>query len=757
MAQLRAKQIRLPAAGHLLIGGTDGNGTTLARGADNTVLKVVAGGLAYSQVAAGETTFTPAGNIAATTVQGAVEELQSDLEASLLALETALEAADTALDTRLDTAEANITALETEVADVRLDLQTELDATQLGAGLETGGTYAAPTTSNYLGSATSLKDADSRLDAAIKVVADELDALGSGNLTALQSELDATQTAVGLNSDGTFNAAGVAGSNYVSGATTVMGAVLALDTALDTTDTTLEAAEEDILTIIQSAGLGNGGIFPTNYGNTILDSPLPVGGSNVTTLRTADLRLAQEIQIVQADLDAAEAAIAAEAVARDAADDLIQAELDATQASVGLNGDGSLPDYSSDNYILNADPITEDLADSHHVAIGKLDAVLGVISTELETTQGGAGLATTGQYQVHTGDSILGVVGSLPTSLHSADLLLANAIRDLQDSGQAGSDLSEAIALAVGLDPADPQNLVLTGTYIGGETTIVGGLEALDTQATTARSNITTLQGQVSTLQSDVANLVGLDALVFKGTMDSDITLTALEAIVATANDGDVYRITGDGQNPFAGGSFDVLPGDFVAFVGEVSGGPNTNSWVKFDNTDPTLEAAAGETALVVTGNTFDGFELAISKNDITSTSSAIGVTGGLNATFTDVAITFNPGNVNFTSLAQTGTPVNGNFLRWNGTSSTIEYVTAAQLGATVAAEEDFVETTTRANADYTLANLPVGDISVFINGVKLRKTGFTLVGSTVTLVDTVNGYGVENTDLVSVSYNRAA
>ena len=53
-------------------------------------------------------------------------------------------------------------------------IQTELDATQIGAGLGVDGAYLAPVGSNYLGLATSLKDADSKLDAQIKVVADGL-------------------------------------------------------------------------------------------------------------------------------------------------------------------------------------------------------------------------------------------------------------------------------------------------------------------------------------------------------------------------------------------------------------------------------------------------------------------------------------------------------------------------------------------------------------------------------------------------------
>lgn len=760
MAQLRAKQIRLPAAGHLLIGGTDGNGTTLARGADNTVLKVVNGGLAYSQVAAGETTFTPTAGIAATTVQGAIAELETDFGTALAALETALEAADTALDGRLDIVEGEVS-----------DLQTELDTTQAAAGLDVGGTYIAHTTSNYLNATTTLRGADIALDAAIKAVSDELDALGAGSLTGIQAELDATQAAVGLNADGTFNTAGVATSNYVSGTTTVMGAVLALDTALDATSDAVTVAQGEINTIISSAGLGNGGIWPASYGNAILDSNLPVGGASVTSLRTADIRLAQEIQIVQTDLDAAEAAIAAETTARTTAVSNLQAELDATQATVGTANNGGPVFYANGHYIVrgqaeSAPELGDDITpDTHHAAIGKLDAALFAVQGELDVTQAGAGLSTTGAYVPHAPEvpiigNVGGPVGNVPISLHDADRILAERIQSVADT--AGGDVGLAydqileIATSVGLNTDEQAGTIgdflgFTGNYIGTTTTHRAAIQALGDEAVAARANITTLQ-------SDISNLVGLDALVFKGVMDTDITVTELEAIAATANDGDVYRFTtGDGQNPFAGGGFDVNVGDFVAFVGEVSGGPNTNTWVKFDNTDPAIAAAGGETAIVVGGNAFSGYTIAVTKNDITSANNAITVTGGVDAAFNDVAITFNPGNVNFTSLAQTGSPVDGRFLRWNATSSTIEYVTAAQLGATVATEQDFLETATRANADYSLSNAPIGDVAVFINGVKLRSTGFTVVGTTVTLVDSVNGYSVENTDLISVSYNRAA
>jgi len=64
--------------------------------------------------------------------------------------------------------------LETELESVSGGTQSELDATQVGAGLNSDGSYSAPVGSNYLSSATSLKSADSELDSAIKTVADGL-------------------------------------------------------------------------------------------------------------------------------------------------------------------------------------------------------------------------------------------------------------------------------------------------------------------------------------------------------------------------------------------------------------------------------------------------------------------------------------------------------------------------------------------------------------------------------------------------------
>lgn len=52
------------------------------------------------------------------------------------------------------------------------DLQTEIDAIETGAGLDTDGTYISPSGTNYIDAATSLANADVLLDTQLKVVAD---------------------------------------------------------------------------------------------------------------------------------------------------------------------------------------------------------------------------------------------------------------------------------------------------------------------------------------------------------------------------------------------------------------------------------------------------------------------------------------------------------------------------------------------------------------------------------------------------------
>ncbi|MCP4989482.1 MAG: hypothetical protein GY928_26535, partial [Colwellia sp.] len=103
-------------------------------------------------------------------------------------------------------AQADIDANELASDNAEAALQTELDGTQTGAGLGTDGTYTANGAANYISTSTSLVDATEDLDTQ---VATNAAAITSGN-AALQTEVDAIETGAGLNTDGTYTANGAA-------------------------------------------------------------------------------------------------------------------------------------------------------------------------------------------------------------------------------------------------------------------------------------------------------------------------------------------------------------------------------------------------------------------------------------------------------------------------------------------------------------------------------------------------------------------
>lgn len=178
-----------------------------------------------------------------------------------------LTAGDIQMDSEATSVESKLVSLQGEIdaeelarANADSAIQSELDATQSGAGLETDGSFLANGLTNYLGSATSLKNSDELLDAEIKTVADGLaqeiidraadvdaeeqralaaegvlqDNIDAEELarinadSAIQSELDTTQSGAGLETDGSYLANG--STNYLSSATSLKNADELLDT-----------------------------------------------------------------------------------------------------------------------------------------------------------------------------------------------------------------------------------------------------------------------------------------------------------------------------------------------------------------------------------------------------------------------------------------------------------------------------------------------------------------------------------------------
>ena len=159
----------------------------------------------------------------ATTVAGQIGDVAADL-------------AQEVLDRTADVDAEESRALAAEAA-----IQLELDDTQVGAGLEVDGSYNPDATTNYLTAASSLKDADSLLDAEVKAVSDALAqeiadrVAGEGTIGG---ELDNTQLGAGLEIDGSYYQD--ATTNYLTAASSLKNADFILDAELKTVSDALD-------------------------------------------------------------------------------------------------------------------------------------------------------------------------------------------------------------------------------------------------------------------------------------------------------------------------------------------------------------------------------------------------------------------------------------------------------------------------------------------------------------------------------------
>lgn len=442
---------------------------------------------------------------------------------------------------------ADITALADRVEDLENGIavppgtpsQQELDATQTGAGLNADGSYTAPVGSNYLGAATSLKNADSLLDAQVKTNADAIAQLGAGNIANLQSEVDDSQASIGLDADGGFTAN--AGGNYIAGATTVRGEINALDAQLKSTQDDLDALETTVaglggntqgeLDATQAAvGLNADGSYSAHVGSNYIDAAATVkaalsvldGKIKLNADDVAAAATAADLTTLQGEVDATQAGVGLnangsftaqagtyiggasnvrqEVLALDTAAASIQSELDAVETATGLGANGSLPAYSNSTHLGGA-------AVSHHAALGSLSSAHAAALTLLDTHESSIGLDPDGGYTAiananYASDNTLkGAVTSLDTQLKSTqdDLdTLETTVTNLQVGAPNQAEV-DAIETAVGLNTNGSYSAHTTSNYLNAATSVKGALGLLDAEIRSNELDIATLTTAITT------------------------------------------------------------------------------------------------------------------------------------------------------------------------------------------------------------------------------------------------------------------
>lgn len=248
-------------------------------------------------------------------------------------------------------------------------------------------------------------------------------------ITAVQAEVNATQAGAGLAIDGAY--VPEAGSAFIAAATSLANAAVLLDTALAAEASARAAADTAIQTALAA------------------EAQLRTDGDTALENRITEY--------VNGQIAADQVQDQAEVVARIAADAAIQAELDLTQATIGVKTDGSLDAITTSNFVnsattvmgavLTLDGALKDVADdlaseitTRTTAEAALAASIQNEATtrsasdlaqqqELDGIEAGAGLETDGSYLAATNSNYLNAAASLK----DADFKLDAAVKAVDD------------------------------------------------------------------------------------------------------------------------------------------------------------------------------------------------------------------------------------------------------------------------------------------------------------------------------------
>ena len=248
------------------------------------------------------------------------------------------EAADDVLDGKIAT-EATARANADNALDSRTTvLETEMSATQLGAGLATDGTYVTPTTTNYLNASTSLADADAKLDAAIKAV----DNTRNSGINNLQSQIDA-EIVRATGAEGVLTSDLATEVTRATDAETALGVLITTNaTAISDESSRAQGVEGSLQTQID--------FITSNTDSAALDSLTEI----VAAFQSADGSLAGLVAQNQTDIATNASGLAPEITDRIAGDNAVRGEFAAADAALQTQIDGRVQ--------KSGDSMTGDLA-----------------------------------------------------------------------------------------------------------------------------------------------------------------------------------------------------------------------------------------------------------------------------------------------------------------------------------------------------------------------------------------------------------
>jgi hypothetical protein len=162
-------------------------------------------------------------------------------------------------------------------ADAISAAQTEINAIETGAGLNSNGTYTPDPTADYISAASSLKNADSLLDDKLKETRDLVDSLGASSVSSVNTitPVGGDVTVGGADIDSAHTA-----TNYTATSADLDGHLAGVDTALG-----LKANSASLATVATSGAYADLSGSPALA--TVATSGLYTDLSSLPTLGTA--------------------------------------------------------------------------------------------------------------------------------------------------------------------------------------------------------------------------------------------------------------------------------------------------------------------------------------------------------------------------------------------------------------------------------------------------------------------------------------
>jgi hypothetical protein len=143
-----------------------------------------------------------------------------------------------------DSLHAATKAYVDSVSSTASGLQTELDATQAGAGLGANGAYTANGSANYISSVTTLQAADNALDTQVKANADAI-ASNDSDISSLQSSVSTNSSNIStLQSNVSSNDSDI--SSLQSDVSTAQSDISTLQSNVSSNDSDISSLQSDV-------------------------------------------------------------------------------------------------------------------------------------------------------------------------------------------------------------------------------------------------------------------------------------------------------------------------------------------------------------------------------------------------------------------------------------------------------------------------------------------------------------------------------